>query len=461
MKKLLAALLVLSLLLVCAACGNETAVSSSDSSASVSETSAESGDASSEAVDESSAVSAESESADVSDEASGDVSADIGGESSEDQSESSEAVSEPEDASSEDEQPSEPPAFGANYISYGKIDTSVRAESANSVRLTGVDVPLSYGSVVLYTYKTPKVDDLLDYAVARFEYNSDEFGYMLSEFSEPGVTGSERVPDDGFLVVAHKSQEEIVKKLRAFPKDKTVFPHGVQPCRNIAFTAKRSNGGINIDGNFSEEEWKAYKIEDVNEKNPNWSYAQFDKGNYYSTGAYYSAYDDNYIYLCVVVHSYYHYCPITQDTAGNMWKYECIQVKVSSESPDSAYIAEHFDHVVDNTAHNTGVVRSYGFAVNDNGETCYYENAITKTFTGLVQCSRNDGAQLTVYEVAIPWAEFEITPKAGMKLGLSFSINSTNEDDVAKSVWKNITYRDGGGVIGRNDWSKIPVVTLG
>ena len=52
-------------------------------------------------------------------------------------------------------------------------------------------------------------------------------------------------------------------------------------------------------------------------------------------------------------------------------------------------------------------------------------------------------------------------PEAGMKLGLTFSINSTNEEDIDAGVWKNITYRNGGGVIGRNDWSKIPVITLG
>ena len=58
---------------------------------------------------------------------------------------------------------------------------------------------------------------------------------------------------------------------------------------------------------------------------------------------------------------------------------------------------------------------------------------------------------------AIPFAEFEITPEKGMELGFTFSVNSTNEVD---KVWKNVTYRNGGGIIGRNDWSKIPVITL-
>ena len=78
----------------------------------------------------------------------------------------------------------------------------------------------------------------------------------------------------------------------------------------------------------------------------------------------------------------------------------------------------------------------------------------------LAACSRDDASQTTVYEVAIPFAEFEITPESGTELGLTFSINSTNEEDAANKIWKNITYRNGGGVIGRNDWSKIPVITL-
>ena len=143
-----------------------------------------------------------------------------------------------------------------------------------------------------------------------------------------------------------------------------------------------------------------------------------------------------------------------------MWQYECIQVKVSSEDPNGEYIGTNFDHVANNTAVKEGVVRSYGFAVNDVGETCFYESGFTTEFTGLAGCSRDDGNQTTVYEVAIPFAEFGITPEAGMTMGLTFSINSTNEEDVENGVWKNITYRHGGGVIGRNDWSKVPAVTL-
>ena len=59
-----------------------------------------------------------------------------------------------------------------------------------------------------------------------------------------------------------------------------------------------------------------------------------------------------------------------------------------------------------------------------------------------------------------PFSELGVTPEKGMELGLAFSVNSTNESDISKNVWKNITARNGGGIIGRNDYAKIPVITL-
>ena len=93
--------------------------------------------------------------------------------------------------------------------------------------------------------------------------------------------------------------------------------------------------------------------------------------------------------------------------------------------------------------------------MNDSGETCYYGVTDAK-----VACSRDDGEQITVYEVAVSFAELGVTPEKGTEMGLAFSVNSTNDEDVAKKVWKNITARNGGGIIGRNDYAKIPVITL-
>ncbi|HBR32791.1 MAG TPA: hypothetical protein DD733_11990, partial [Clostridiales bacterium] len=113
-----------------------------------------------------------------------------------------------------------------------------------------------------------------------------------------------------------------------------------------------------------------------------------------------------------------------------------------------------------NTAVKEGHVRSYGFAVSDAGETCFYESGINTVFGGKAKVVRDDNAQTTTYEVAITWEEFGIDSSSIKEFGLTFSINTTNEEDFENSVWKNLILRDGGGVIGRNDWSKIPVVTL-
>jgi hypothetical protein len=129
--------------------------------------------------------------------------------------------------------------------------------------------------------------------------------------------------------------------------------------------------------------------------------------------------------------------------------------QVAAVSPAGDYISEHYDRVSDKTADHEKVVLHCGFAVNDAGENCYYG-----TTGSLVGCSRDDENQITVYEVAMPFSEMNITPEKGMEIGLTFSINSTNESDLGKNIWKNIFYRNGGGVIGRNDNTKFPVITL-
>lgn len=352
------------------------------------------------------------------------------------------------------------PNFIGQFLSIGEVDAKLTAESANSVRLTAINEEPVYGAIVLYTVDSGYVSFDKDCAVAIFEYKHEYFGYVKTEFFAVDEEKSFNIPDDGFAIYAHSSQTAYIDRLAAITSTQTVFPHGIHLYNGADYTVKFAEKAPAIDGKFNKNEWNKYKIDDINGNNISWAYPQFEKNNYYSTATYYTAYDNEYIYLCVVVESPYHYCPITPATASDMWQYECIQVKVSSESPNGEYIAENFDQTTNKTAVNEGVVRSYGFAVNDDGETCYYEGGITTEFTGLAACSRDDASQTTVYEVAIPFAEFEITPESGTELGLTFSINSTNEEDAANKIWKNITYRNGGGVIGRNDWSKIPVITL-
>ncbi len=441
MKKILALLLTVVLLFAVAACGDATETDSSSAASSTSEVSSDG--------DSSTAASSASE-VSFDDDSSTAVS------TSEDSSEETSDASETED-------PGPLPAFIDNFLSIGAVTTTVTANSAESIRLTGVDQEPESGAIVLYTssYDLPEQEALAGFAVAVFTYDQSVFGYVKTAFYEAGEAEDAEIPSDGFVVAADAERQSVyVKRLRDLDDSTTVFPHGLRLYNYLDYDVKKVNAAPTIDGVFDESEWKEYLIDEIDAENESWSYAQFEKDNYYATASYYTAYDENYLYLCVVVSSPYHYCPITKSNAGDMWQYECIQVKVSSESPDSEYILTNFDHVANNKAVASGVVRSYGFACNNEGETCYYESGFTTTFTGKCACSRDDAKQETVYEVAIPWAEFGITPEAGDQYGLTFSINSTNADDIANGVWKNITYRNGGGVIGRNDWSKIPVITL-
>ena len=349
------------------------------------------------------------------------------------------------------------PEFIANFVSIGAVDTKVNSKSSNAIALTGVDTDMSYGAIVLYTPEyAVSNEDFENSAVAVFEYKQEYFGYVKTAFYGVEDEKNVNVAEDGFIIAADAFQSAYIEKLKNIPADETVFPHGLHLYTNGDYTVKKVETAPTLDGDFTGGEWGPYFIEEINATNPSWSYAQFEINNYYSTAQYFTAYDEDYLYLCVVVESPYHYCPITPETATDMWQYECIQVKVSSKSPDEEYILTNFDHVTNKTAANEGVVKSYAFAANDENVTCYYSD-----FNGVAGCSRDDGKQMTVYEVAIPFSDFNITPESGMKLGLTFSINSTNEEDISSGVWKNITYRNGGGVIGRNDWSKIPVITLG
>lgn len=150
-----------------------------------------------------------------------------------------------------------------------------------------------------------------------------------------------------------------------------------------------------------------------------------------------------------------------------MYSYECIQVNVVDQSPLSDYMLENFDYVANAKAATEGHIRQYGFAAssNEGNETLSVvwmaKDDAAKKFTGECKVVRNDDDKTTTYEVAIPWAEIGLDKvDSGTEFGFSISINSTNEADIEAGTWKNITLRDGGGIIGRNDWSKIPVATI-
>ena len=217
---------------------------------------------------------------------------------------------------------------------------------------------------------------------------------------------------------------------------------------------------------MTEDEWGT-AVWDVNEENKYWSYSSFEENNYYATAKIYAKCDDENLYFAVVVNSPYHYCPLDSTGANSMWQYECIQVNILDQSPMSDYILENYDWFssTNPAASQEGHFRQYGFAVssNDSAETLstVWVSDGKTGFTGECKVVRNDEDLTTTYEVAIPWAELGLDSVAsGTEFGFSVSINSTNEADIESGTWKNITMRDGGGIIGRNDLSKVPVAIV-
>jgi hypothetical protein len=74
---------------------------------------------------------------------------------------------------------------------------------------------------------------------------------------------------------------------------------------------------------------------------------------------------------------------------------------------------------------------------------------------------RDEENKRTIYEAAIPWsilgsADAPFAPEKGDDIQVSISVNCGSED----AKFKNILLRDGGGIIGINDWTKIPTITL-
>ena len=440
MKKLLALSLAAILMLALAACGGDETSINDESNGAVSENGESSPDESNPA-DESD----ESAPADESDES--------------DPADESEVVDNP----SEDENTI--PEFISNFVSWKKLWTDLRATDSTSIQLTAVNEDAGYGDVALYTYDyandkvVVKNGNYADYAFLIAEYDEAVFSCSKSKLYTVGSltdNSALTVPDDGFIIAAHKDQSVMVARLSECPEDVSLFAAGVQVC-DVNYSINKLSSAITIDGKI-ESAWNNHLIDHIDSSNPNWSYLNFDNNDYYTTADYYVTYDSENIYLAVAVSSPFHHCPISPAEPGGMYAYECIQVKLTTVSPKSDYILENYDHVINKTANDDGKVRAYGFAVNDDGETCYYENSgVSKEFKGSVACTRDDSAQLTVYEISIPWSSLDLDPAEVKTFGLTFSVNSTNETDVQNGTWRNLVLRDGGGVINRNDCAKTHV----
>ncbi|HAN20697.1 MAG TPA: hypothetical protein DCP51_03330 [Clostridiales bacterium] len=439
MKRLLVLLLAMGLIFTFAACGEDE--TSKEESATSSTSSVAGNDDESSEAEASEATSEEASEDNTSEVTSDDVS---------------------------DETPSEV-TFTNKFVSWGEaIGVAARGTDSTSIRFTKVNEAPVAGDVVLFTNDYGSTisagsETYADYAVLVCTYDKTVFGYKktsLKQVGEDSAKASTRIPTDGFVVAISKDQATELGHLSNIKDADKFFVHGIQ-IGDLSVSLKKATKAPKIDGNISKTEYGTSKWV-VNENNKLWDYSQF-KGQYYATAEVFATYDNDNLYLGVVVDSPYHHCPLTQTNAGSMWQYECIQVNVSSVDPSGDYMSEHFDHAIDPKASQEGVVRQYGFAANEENETLSVVwMGVDTTFTGEAFCKRDDTKEMTYYEVAIPWAElgsdampFDVT-KADT-VGFSISINSSNEDD---ATWKNIMMRDGGGIIGRNDFSKIAIASL-
>ncbi len=415
--------------------------------------------------------------------------------SSEPEPESSEPEpesSEPEPEPSEDEPVSEEPSEeepqelqiaefistpSSPYISWyntpetkslahgGIVDT--RSANATSVKLTALNEGAQDGlaSVIAFnrdygkTIKS-KGGSYDDYAVYLFDYNPDTWHYELTKsYSVGKATSDIKIPGDGFALAIHKYFDSYISAVDSAESAAAFYPHGFRGTNDVDAAIKTAKN-ITIDGHIDESGW-GKAIWNIEASETICSYEQFPKDNYYSNAKVYMAYDSEYLYLGVEVTSPSHICPITAANASTMYMYECIQVNVTTANPMGPYIAEHWDNVIDGTAASANIVRQFGFCVNDNDETLKVVWMGNKLDNSEAVCTRDDANQITTYEVKIPWAEcgndeYKITGKKGEDLGVSVSINS----GTAEKQFMNIYLRDGGGIIGLNDWTKVPVITL-
>lgn len=451
MKKLLAFLLVFTMIFAFTACGGEDETSESSSQASSAANSTSSKATSNAAGNESKASSEGSATSSVPANTSGNTSSNT--------------------SSGDTSKPSVAPTFTNKFVSFGTaVNVSIRATDNTSIRLTKINKAVVAGDVALFTKAFGATiasgkETYKDFAVLVCTYDHSIFGYKkTSLIDNDSDKSSTAIPADGFTIAVAKSSSEY-KKLKNIKDTDKFYPHGIQIV-DQSVTLKKAKTAPKIDGKISTTEYGT-RLWKIDENNKLWDYSQFVKDNYYVKGEVYATYDDNNFYLGVIVDTPEHYNPVTESNKGGMYQYYCIQVNLYSVDPLGDYISEHFDHVTDNKAQSEGKIRQYGFGLSDGGETLSVVwMGVDTTFTGQAKVVRDNGAQKTYYEVAIPWKELgtkdaPFSIKGVNKVGFAVSINCTNEADVKAGRWKNLKMRDGGGIIGRNDWSKGSSVTLG
>ncbi len=438
MKKLLAILLVCVFALSVVACGGETETSEggfTNSNASKTESSK---------AEESSKVTEESSTADVSDETS---------------EESSEEIVE---------------VGVTQFISwknayYAGGIVGVRVTDPTSLKLDKLNEAVVDGENGVFTRDygaTIEADDqdYANFAVAVFEYDHSKFGYVKKSFSAVGAAEADTaIPEDGWVAVIAKENADKISAIEAVDGATVFFPHGFVANNGLDATITKTEAAPLIDGKVEAGEY-GDAIWDITPDNVLVSYAQFDVNDYNATAKVYLTYDENNLYFAVVVDTPDHFNDSTPEYCGEMYDQTCIQVNLCSVAPNGDYMTSgNWDYSGGKSeSATTGIVRQYGFGVNNDGETL---KTLWLKGPGAVDNSNTVNTregQVTTYEVAIPWtdignADAAVDPVAGNEFGFSLSVNS----GTATKKFQNITLRDGGGIIGINDWSKIPTITLG
>ena len=477
MKKILALLLAFMLMFSFAACGGTEDVSDAgDESENVESTVDESVDVSDDESDE--------ESVDVSDDESDDVSTD---------------VSDDDTSTDDPEQPDEEVTveFTNKFISWARHYqaqiTELRPTDATSLPVSKINNPVSEKDVGVFTSEYGKTiasegQDYADFAVVVLEYNHTVFGYVKTSFAAVGEADPEtKIPKDGFVVAIHKeysvkinafenaldisavklnAETSVTQALSAVGGTVVFYPHGFIVNNELDKSIKERSTAPTIDGKISSSEY-GRAIWSITPENEQASYAVFELGQYYAEAEVYLTYDSEKLYIGVIVDSPYHYNTLKAENAVDMWRFECIQVNISSLPATSDYISEHWDYNTvepDRTAPAENVIRQYGFCVNDAGETIsvvWIGGDGKMTTEAEVVCERDDVLGYTYYEAAIPWTEFgneehPIVPEEGTEFGFAISINCGN----AEKEFRTVPLRDGGSVIGINDWTKMPTITL-
>lgn len=380
------------------------------------------------------------------------------------------STSEPD--TSEPETPDEPAEKKVTqFVSWGKayfnniVNASVK--DATSLSLNKVNAAVAEGENGVFTVDNAialaEGADAANFAIVVFKYEDSLFGYIKNDVQAFGSAKVDtKVPEDGFALVIAKANESKFNAIKSTADSTIFYPHGFVVNDGLDSTIVKTETAPTIDGTVESGEYGDVVWSAAPENNL-FSYGLFEAGKYNVNADIYMTYDAEYLYIGVVVDTPDHYNDCTPEYCGDMYDKTCIQVNVMGISPKSDTIIDGaWDYRGGNRAiADNNVIRQYGFGVNpDTKESlkCVWMGAQTDNSVSVN--SRVD--QITTYEAMIPWADLgsdkaPVEIKEGSEIGISISINSGTPD----RVFQVLCMRDGGGIIGINDFTKIPAITLG